>query len=87
MNPGVNPTGPKDSREVMLLDQAGTRLLLEKIDARLRASEFDFDNTIGKGTFQPDVENSSFDPFKNDQFDAFDLSDMNCSKAAEWTDD
>lgn len=84
---GAGLTGPKNRGEVKLLDQAGTRLLVEKLEARLRASEFDLDFSIGKRTFQPDVENSSFDPFKNDQFDAFHLSDMNCSKAAEWTDD
>lgn len=89
MNPGLHRSGagPKNRGDVKL-SQAGTRLLVENLEARLRASEFDLhDDRISSATFLPDMDKSCFDPFKNDQFDAFHLSDLSSSKAADWTDD
>lgn len=89
MNPGLNGIGsglmgPNRGR---VLHQTGTRLLIEGLEARLRASEFDFHDEIGKPTFKPDVEHSSFNPFNNDEFDAFHLSGLNHSNAADWFSD
>lgn len=91
-NPGLNRMsadlmGPKNGGELKLT-QEGTRLLVESLEARLEASEFDFfSEPIGSPTFLPDVDSSCFDPFNNDQFDAFHLSDLSGCKAADWTND
>ena len=75
------------SGEAQLLHQAGSGLLAGELEARLLAAHFDMnddDNGIGEPTFQPDLNNSSSDPFINDhQFDAFHMSDLNHSNAAD----
>lgn len=82
-------TGPMNGGELKLT-QKGTRLLVESLEARVQASEFDFfslSEPIGSPAFLPDVDSACFDPFNNDQFDAFHLSDLSGCKAADWTND
>lgn len=79
--------GLMEGAEAKFLNQAGTRVLTHELEARLRASEYDFSYEVQDPGFKPDAEKSSFDPIKNDQFDTFHLRKRNCSKAADWTSD
>lgn len=83
MNPVLNEIGaglvsPDKGVEGELLRHAGAHLLAEKF-----AAGFDKHDELD----EPDPDSSSFDPFNKDQFDAFHLSDLNHSNAADWVSD
>lgn len=83
MNPGLNEIGaglvsPDKDVEGELLRHAGTHLPAEKF-----AAGFDEYDELD----EPDPDSSSFDPFNKDQFDAFHLSDLKHSNAANWVSD
>lgn len=46
--------------------------------------DFNVNEAPGETGFKPDLDHSSFDPFNNDQFDAFHFSDLGHSNAADW---
>lgn len=43
---------------------------------------FNLNEELGKAGFEPNLNNSSLDPFNNNQFDAFYLSNLSNSNAA-----
>ena len=49
--------------------------------------DFDLNEEFGEARFKPDLDRSSFDPFNNDQFDAFHFSDLGNSNPADWVND
>lgn len=75
VNPGLNIGGEE------FLRYAATHRLAEEFAASLKYGEFAVD------AFEPDLDSSSFDPFNNDQFDAFHMSGLNYSSAAHWVND
>lgn len=88
-----NPMHHIGGGEVQFLHQSGgTRHLAEDSglhNSAAAAADFDLNSDLeGANTkFEPDLDNSSFDPFNNDQFDAFHLSDLNYNNAADWIND
>lgn len=80
-------TRPNNTKEAKFLNQKGTCFFAKELETCLHAAEFDLNDNSGNASFQPDMDNSFFDPFSNNQFDAFHLSDLNCSQTANWTND